>query len=267
MFIDLIVGGCSGVISRTLTAPLELYKIQRQNRFMPNATIRDVLNKEGFRYLWKGNFTNCTRVFPQTAINYFIFEYSQNNIFQSIDHKQTKHFLSGILGGATSMICTYPLETVRSRLCLQTNQSHYNGFFDAFRKIPINEQFQGLRMSIMGFAPFSALSFTFYFQYRDWLENSYNLNKDVLKLIGGGLAGSSAITITYPTDLIRRRLQLQNFDKNVPTYNGIIDCIRKILKNEGPIGLYRGLFASYIKLFPTIGILSLIHISEPTRPY
>lgn len=254
MFIDLIVGGCSGVISRTLTAPLELYKIQRQNRFMPNSTIRDVIKKEGIRYLWKGNLTNCVRVFPQTAVNYFIFEFSKNNIFNNIENQSTKHFLSGILGGAFSMISTYPLETVRSRLCLQTNQSHYSGFFDAFQKIPLKEQFQGLRMSIMGFAPFSALSFTFYFYYRDILESKYDLNKDMLKLIGGGLAGSTAITITYPTDLIRRRLQLQNFDKSVPRYNGIIDCVKKIVKKEGIIGLYRGLFASYIKLFPTIGI-------------
>ncbi len=52
MWIDLVIGGLSGVISRTLTAPLELYKIQRQNAFIPNSTIRDVLKKEGLRYLW-----------------------------------------------------------------------------------------------------------------------------------------------------------------------------------------------------------------------
>ncbi len=46
MWIDLVIGGLSGVISRTLTAPLELYKIQRQNAFIPNSTIRDVLKKK-----------------------------------------------------------------------------------------------------------------------------------------------------------------------------------------------------------------------------
>ena len=69
MLIDLLIGGLSGVNSRTLTAPLELYKIQRQNTFMPHSTLRAVVKKEGFRYLWKGNATNCIRVFPQSAIN------------------------------------------------------------------------------------------------------------------------------------------------------------------------------------------------------
>jgi len=101
-------------------------------------------------------------------------------------------------------------------------------------------------MSILGFAPFSALSFSAYFTYKEYLESH--------TLVGGGMAGISAVSVTYPTDLIRRRLQLQNFDKSVPKYSGILDCISKIIKLEGPRGLYRGLTASYIKLFPTIGI-------------
>jgi hypothetical protein len=114
--------------------------------------------------------------------------------------------------------------------------------------------FKGLRMSILGFAPFTALSFSTYFTYREYLENHTNWNKDIIKVIGGGMAGTTAVTITYPSDLIRRRLQLQNFDKSVPKYNGIIDCVKKIIADEGLYGLYRGLPASYIKLFPTIGI-------------
>ena len=66
---DLLIGGLSGIISRTATAPLELWKMQRQNFFIPNSTFRDVLQKEGFRYLWKGNYTNCMRIFPQYSIN------------------------------------------------------------------------------------------------------------------------------------------------------------------------------------------------------
>ena len=133
MLIDLLIGGLSGVISRTLTAPLELYKIQRQNAFIPNATIRDVLKKEGLRYLWKGNATNCIRVFPQTAINYGVFEFSKENLLNGIENKQIKNLLAGSLGGSVSITLTYPLETIRSRLTLQTCNSHYNGFLHACR--------------------------------------------------------------------------------------------------------------------------------------
>lgn len=253
MSIDLLIGGLSGVISRTMTAPMELYKLQRQNPFMPYSTIMDVIRKEGFRHLWKGNATNSLRVFPQTAINYYVFEYSKKNIFISIENKEIKNFLAGSVGGSVSMICVYPLETIRSRLSLQHSKGHYSGLFNACRRIPLHDLYRGLRMSIMGFAPFSAISFSAYFHYRSILEK-YNLQPDIMKMLAGGFAGSTAITITYPTDLIRRRLQLQNFDKSVPKYNGILDCIRQIKKKEGFRGLYRGMFASYVKLFPTIGI-------------
>ncbi len=254
MLIDLFIGGLSGVISRTMTAPLELYKIQRQNAFIPDSTIRDVLKKEGIRYLWKGNGTNCIRVFPQTAINYGVFKFCKQEIFNDIKNDKLKNLMAGSMSGSISITCTYPLETIRSRLTLQTCNSHYTGLIDACRTIPIRDLFKGLRMSILGFAPFTALSFSTYFTYKEYLEYNTQWNSDIIKVVGGGMAGTTAVSITYPTDLIRRRLQLQNFDKSVPKYNGIIDCIRKIIKLEGVPGLYRGLTASYIKLFPTIGI-------------
>ena len=76
-----------------------------------------------------------------------------------------------------------------------------------------------------------------------------------MKLFCGGFAGMTAISITYPTDLIRRRLQLQHFGcDSVPDYNGIIDCINKIIKYEGILGLYRGLFFGYMKCVPAVAI-------------
>ena len=78
--------------------------------------------------------------------------------------------------------------------------------------------------------------------------------KNSQKLLCGGLTGVTSVSITYPTDLVRRRMQLQGFDVSVPVYNSVNDCIKKIWKNEGIKGFYRGLVATYIKIFPTIAI-------------
>ena len=248
MLIDLTIGGISGIFSRTLTAPLELYKIQRQNYFIPNSTIRDVLKKEGISYLWKGNLTNCIRVFPQMSVNFAVFEKSKEIL--NLKDKNKNNLFSGGIAGGISMISCYPLETIRSRLSLQTNKSHYSNIFDALKKMPIRDMYMGLNMSLLGYIPYNALSFYFYFYYKDFFKD-YNIDS---KLLCGGLSGASSITITYPTDLIRRRLQLQGFDKSVPKYSGIIDCIQKIIIKEGYKGLYRGMGATYIKIFPTYGL-------------
>ena len=253
MNIDLVIGGLSGVISRTITAPLELLKMQRQNYFIPNTTIRDVLRKEGIRYLWKGNFTNSLRIFPQYAFNFSAFEYSKKNIVNKIENKNLQNLIAGSIAGTTALSATYPLETLRSRLALQTQKSHYSGLLNAFLKTSLRDKYRGMGMSLIGFTPYNALSFGFFYFYKNKFQ-TFSLDSNITDLFGGGLAGMSAVSITYPTDLIRRRLQLQGFDKSVPKYDGIVDCFRKIVKYDGFAGLYRGLGACYLKIFPTVAI-------------
>ena len=248
---DLITGGLSAIVSRTATAPLELFKLQRQNSFMPYSTIREVAHREGLSYLWKGNGTNCMRAFPQFSINYAIFRQGQQRL--PIQNEELRNLASGVISGITAITCIYPLETIRSRLSLQTNHNHYSSMSDALKKLKFKEMYGGLRMSIMGFGPYNALSFTFYYRFKDKLQTNY-LAPSTEELLAGGLSGLAAISFTYPTDLIRRRLQLQGFDPAVPEYKGIRDCATQILRREGLRGLYRGLLASYIKLFPTTAI-------------
>ena len=246
IFTNLLSGGISGIISRTATAPLELYKIQRQNPFMPHSTLGSVLKKEGIRHLWKGNWANCLRVFPQFSINYATFEFTK----KQLPPGNKGNFLSGAAGGMVGMISTYPLETIRTRLSLQTQKSHYNGAIEALRKMGFKQLYQGGAMSAFGSSLYNAFNFSFYFAYKQAIPNPERHHK----LLCGGFAGLSAITITHPTDLVRRRMQLQGFDPSVPVYRNPIHCIEKIVAKEGVRGLYRGLWAAYIRLFPTTAI-------------
>lgn len=252
-FNDMIIGGIAGVVSRSLTAPLELVKIQNQNKFIPNSSIKEVLKKEGLKGLWKGNLVNNIRIFPQNSINFAVFEFNKKHLFNFIHNYNLKNFISGTFSGIIALSIIYPLENIRSRLSLQTNKNHYKGVIDVFRKTPIRQLYNGLFMSILGYAPYNAFNFTFYNFFKKEAQN-HNLHGLSFQLACGGLSGALAVSLTYPTDLIRRRLQLQGFDDSVPKYNGIIDCIQKIYKNEGIRGFYRGLVACYIKIFPAIAI-------------
>lgn len=250
----LFVGAMAGIVSRTCTAPLELYKIQQQNRFIPYSTPREVIMKEGVYGLWKGNFTNCIRIGPQTAINFTIFHWSKRDLWEKVlDNKHLIHMASGGFSGMISTMCVYPLETVRTRLALQTNKDHYANMIDVFRKMRLLDMYGGMQASLMGFIPYNALSFVFYHYYKECFDH-HGVHKNTIPLIAGGMAGMSAVSITYPTDLIRRRLQLKGFDESVPEYNGVLDCVRKIYRGEGIRGLYRGLGVCYVKIFPSVGI-------------
>jgi solute carrier family 25 phosphate transporter 23/24/25/41 len=71
------------------------------------------------------------------------------------------------------------------------------------------------------------------------------------RLVAGGAAGMVACTIAYPLDLIRTRLAAQS--ENL-LYAGALDAVKKIVKEEGAVGLYRGLGATLLQVTPSLGI-------------
>ena len=250
--IDLFIGGMSAAVSRTCIAPLELYRLQRQNSFMPNSTIRAVIKKEGIRHLWKGNYVNCLRAFPQFSVSYAIQNYIKKYNFKYLDESK-RTFISSAIGGSISIYTIYPLETIRSRLALQTNKNHYVGLFDAIKKIKFLDMYHGSSISVFGFGLYNAIIFTSYPKFKSMFSNKFG-DGYLNKILCGGMTGIFAISITYPTDLIRRRLQLQGYDSHVPVYKNSFDCIKKIYQKESIYGFYRGIIVNFVKTGPMLSI-------------
>lgn len=68
-----LCGGLAGLLSRTVTAPLDVVKILAQvgtfhskHGFL--ATFRLLYGAEGLRAFWKGNLTACVRLLPYSAV-------------------------------------------------------------------------------------------------------------------------------------------------------------------------------------------------------
>lgn len=57
-------------------------------------------------------------------------------------------------------------------------------------------------------------------------------------IMAGSLAGMVATIVTYPTDVIKTRLIVQN--RLEPSYEGILHAFCKIYHQEGLLALYRG---------------------------
>lgn len=78
-------------------------------------------------------------------------------------------------------------------------------------------------------------------------------------LVMGAIAGTIAVTMTYPTDLVRRLLQLNGMPGH--SYTGLVDCCKQLFARDGVYGFYRGLFATYLKVAPMTAILFLTNES------
>lgn len=55
----------------------------------------------------------------------------------------------------------------------------------------------------------------------------------IRKLVCGGLAGTISQTLTYPFDVLRRKMQVAGLSTLGPQYTGAFDAMFKIIKHEG----------------------------------
>ena len=62
-------------------------------------------------------------------------------------------------------------------------------------------------------------------------------------LFSGISAGLTQTAITYPLDVMRTRMTIDN--QMTKNYNGYIKCCKNIIKNEGIGGLYKGLVVNF----------------------
>ncbi|KAH7323696.1 mitochondrial carrier domain-containing protein [Rhexocercosporidium sp. MPI-PUGE-AT-0058] len=73
----------------------------------------------------------------------------------------------------------------------------------------------------------------------------------IYQFAAGAVAGVSEILVMYPLDVVKTRIQLQSGTAvGEDAYSGMMDCFRKIVRNEGFSRLYRGIEAPILMEAP-----------------
>lgn len=71
------------------------------------------------------------------------------------------------------------------------------------------------------------------------------------KIINGGIAGIIGVTCVFPLDLVKTRLQNQQIGpKGERMYNSMVDAFRKVYRQEGFFGMYRGSAVNILLITP-----------------
>jgi len=113
--------------------------------------------------------------------------------------------------------------------------------------------YRGLVATAMGVAPYVGINFATYEALRGWITPPGKTSIP-RKLTCGALAGSISQTLTYPFDVLRRKMQVVGMSQGVLgyKYNGALEALKVIVRTEGPAGLYRGLWPNLLKVAPSI---------------
>jgi solute carrier family 25 phosphate transporter 23/24/25/41 len=115
---------------------------------------------------------------------------------------------------------------------------------------------------IQGVAPYVALNFASYELLRQYISSSDPTSSgptNVQKLSAGALAGGLSQTITYPLDLLRRRMQVASLPSYPTPYRNTWHCVKSIAATEGYRGFYKGMVANYLKIVPANAVSFLTY--------
>lgn len=214
-------GGCAGIASRTCTAPLERVKLAAQTRSMDGSMVsalRQIYQHEGLRGLFRGNLTNCLRVLPAGAITLTTYL----NLLKltpadgTIDAMEPVYrILCAGTAAAIGNTITYPLDVIRARITLSPSTQggpHFDRILPAFRSIYREAGgqgfFKGLRPTLMAVVPFVAVQQTTVDLTKTLASDLGAVPTPPVLILCGASAGLLAQTVTYPLDIIRRRMQL-----------------------------------------------------------
>jgi len=116
----------------------------------------------------------------------------------------------------------------------------------------IKALYRGMATTAVGVAPYVGINFATYEALRGIITPPGRNYPAWRKLICGALAGSISQTLTYPFDVLRRKMQVTGLNALGYKYNNAFDAIRSVLRTEGFMGFYRGIWPNLLKVAPSI---------------
>eukprot|EP00039_Didymoeca_costata_P015369 m.259770 g.259770 ORF g.259770 m.259770 type:complete len:452 (+) comp16208_c1_seq3:197-1552(+) len=206
----LLAGGVSGMVSRTMTAPLYRIKIVLQagvaippplqsrpwGNIVGTGRIRRaaqyIYKDSGVTGFWRGNGASVLKVVPESAMKFFMYDFIKNAVIKNrnSDNKNQgtlsfdERLFCGCMAGGISQLSVYPLEVTKTRLAVSTT-GQYNGIYDCIRKTVTEEGvfalYRGVIPALMGLIPAVGIDLAVYNTLRDM----YTERERRLKLKGG----------------------------------------------------------------------------------
>ncbi|KFQ30491.1 Mitochondrial thiamine pyrophosphate carrier, partial [Merops nubicus] len=278
-------GSASGLVTRVLISPLDVLKIRFQLQIeqlssrSPGAkyhgilqAVQRIFQEEGLVAFWKGHVPAQFLSVGYGAVQFMAFESLTklvHNVTSYDGRDSCVHFACGGLAACTATVAVQPVDTLRTRFAAQGEPKIYHSLRHAVATMYQTEGprafYRGLTPTIIAIFPYAGLQFSFYNilqQFSEWVIPAKKKSQGNIKnLVCGSCAGIISKTLTYPLDLLKKRLQVGGFERaraafgQVRTYKGLLDCIRQIMLEEGPGGFFKGLSPSLLKAAVSTGLV------------
>ncbi|KAM8784874.1 mitochondrial thiamine pyrophosphate carrier isoform 4-T4 [Rhynchonycteris naso] len=171
--------------------------------------------------------------------------------------------VAGSVSGLVTRVLISPLDVIKIRF--QVYKTLRDAVVTMYRTEGPLVFYKGLNPTLIAIFPYAGFQFSFYNYLQricEWVMPAEGKKNGNLKnLLCGSGAGVISKTLTYPLDLFKKRLQVGGFEQarvtfgQVRSYQGLLDCARQVLREEGMRGFFKGLSPSLLKAAFSTGLV------------
>ncbi|XP_064431316.1 electrogenic aspartate/glutamate antiporter SLC25A13, mitochondrial isoform X3 [Mirounga angustirostris] len=267
------LGSIAGAVGATAVYPIDLVKTRMQNQRSTGSFVgelmyknsfdcfKKVLRYEGFFGLYRGLLPQLLGVAPEKAIKLTVNDFVRDK-FMSKDGSVplAAEILAGGCAGGSQVIFTNPLEIVKIRLQVagEITTGPRVSALSVVRDLGFFGIYKGAKACFLRDIPFSAIYFPCYAHVKASFASEGGQVSPGSLLLAGAIAGMPAASLVTPADVIKTRLQVAA-RAGQTTYSGVMDCFRKILREEGPKALWKGAGARVFRSSPQFGVTLLTY--------
>ena len=268
-----INGGIAGMVATTCIQPVDMIKVRLQlagegARIGPKPTplsvTKEVIAAGKVMDLYTGLSAGLLRQAVYTTARLGFFDTFMNMLQARAKEKGTQigfkeRAAAGLTAGGLAAMIGNPADLALIRMQSDglrpaAERKNYTSVIHALKDISKSE---GVTALWAGAAPTvvraMALNFgqlAFFSQAKQQLKDT-SLSLQTQTLAASAVAGFFASFLSLPFDFVKTRLQKQRPgpDGQLP-YKGMMDCFKKVTRDEGILRFYRGFSTYYVRIAP-----------------
>jgi len=262
------MAGTAAVITVTFIHPIDVVKtrIQVSKEYAALGifgTAKHIASSDGILALWGGVNAAWMREASYTSIRLGLYEPCKVAFGCTTPETTTfiKKFAAGSAAGALGSLFGNPFDVLKTRL--MTAEGAVKPTLgtvakDLYASQGIGGFYRGIDSNIARAMVLNGTKMACYDTSKGIVVEMTGLSKSHLgtQFLSAVVAGFCMTCTVSPFDMVRTRLMNQPPDAKL--YNNALDCFGKIIKNEGPLTLWRGFMPIWMRFAPTTTIQLVI---------